>query len=546
VDATEFLTKQPEQKALPPVPAREVLMLPSGKVQIDISYDHLPTLNGLCWQAISQCNEPPLLFRFAGQWSRVASDDLGRPCVQPASKDVVRHHLSQWAEWFKDIPQVGSRKPPMGVICDVMATHNPKLPILRRIVTTPVFARDGSLSLEPGYNAASGVYYAPKKGFVAEPVPDFVSQEQVEEAREFVVTNLLIDFPFATPADRANALGLFLLPFARDLIEGATPNHLVEASIRGSGKTLLVNALMFPALGCEVATLTEQHTDEDWRKAITSHLLAAFPVALIDNVNRTVNSGALAAAWTATTWNDRILGKSELANVPIETIWTMTGNNVTMSSELVRRSVRVRLVPNTDKPEERQGFKHENLKVWCRENQARLVWCAHVIIKWWLQHGSPSPEGLKPMGSFEEYARVIGGCLYAVGFKEFLANSKEFQAASDTDTDVRAAFCANWWNWTQQPDTNGKSREWSSATELLPIAAATEGFPLPGKSDANDRKVLGQWLTRYNQTFVSVADEITVNEGGQESTVIDCYRLRITSEMDLRSKSKRYKIARQI
>ena len=506
-DLANFLTNKPEQIALPPVPARESAAADAnGKVQIDLGFDHLPTHNKLCWQAIEQGNEPPVLFRFAAQWSRVVLDDLGRPCVQLATPEVVRHHLSQWAEWFKDIPQVGSKKPPMDIIKDVIATHNPPLPILRRIVTTPVFARDGSLSLTPGYNATSGVFYAPREGFAALPVPDWVEAEQVEEAKLILCGDLLPNFPFASSADRTNALGLFLLPFARDLIDGPTPNHLVEASIRGSGKTLLVNALLSAALGGDVATLTEQHDDEGWRKAITSHLLAALPVALIDNVNRNVNSGALAAAWTATTWNDRILGKSELANVPIQTIWTMTGNNVTMSAELIRRSIRIRLVPDTDKPEDRSGFKHENLKAWCRENQAKLAWCAHVIIKWWLQHGQPKPEGLKPFGSFEEWQRVIGGCLYAIGFTDFLGNAKEFQAASDTDTDVRAAFCANWWNWSQSSGF-ADARKDARVSDLLSIAQNVEGFPLSDKSDKAAQISLGKWLKRHNQAFVSVADD---------------------------------------
>ncbi len=36
-------------------------------------------------------------------------------------------------------------------------------------------------------------------------------------------------------ADRAHALALLLLPYARDLIDGPTPNHLAESPEPGSG-----------------------------------------------------------------------------------------------------------------------------------------------------------------------------------------------------------------------------------------------------------------------------------------------------------------------
>jgi len=54
-----------------------------------------------------------------------------------------------------------------------------------------------------------------------------------------LLDELLIDFPFADEASRANALALLLLPYVRPLIVGPTPLHLITAPTQGTGKDLL-------------------------------------------------------------------------------------------------------------------------------------------------------------------------------------------------------------------------------------------------------------------------------------------------------------------
>jgi hypothetical protein len=54
-----------------------------------------------------------------------------------------------------------------------------------------------------------------------------------------LLLELFGDFPFATDADRTNALGALLLPFVRELVDDPTPLHLIEAPSPGIGKGLL-------------------------------------------------------------------------------------------------------------------------------------------------------------------------------------------------------------------------------------------------------------------------------------------------------------------
>src|SRR5690606_17567706 len=122
------------------------------------------------------------------------------------------------------------------------------LPQLKRIVAAPVFGRDGSLSTQPGYNPATGNYYADRGLELAE-VPTYPSDDEVDAAKTLLLDEFLGDFPFVSASERAHALSLILNPFVRDMIDGPTPMYLIEAPSAGTGKGLLAHMAMLPALG---------------------------------------------------------------------------------------------------------------------------------------------------------------------------------------------------------------------------------------------------------------------------------------------------------
>ncbi len=473
-----------------------------GKVAIDVGCDHLPTLNSLSWEAVKQGNDPPVLFRYGNTVVRVARADNGGIWLQIVTPEIMRHHLSNWAHWHKY--QVKLAKPPLDVIKDVLATADVPLPPLRRVVRVPTFAADGSLSLEPGYNVTSGVLYAPAEGFTALDVPDKIEGKHVDEANQLICGEVLVDFPFASTADRDNAVALYLLPFIRDMIDGPTPNHLAEASMPGSGKGKLVDALLLPSAGCDLGLITPPRDDDEWRKQITSALIAGKQIILIDNVIHRLDSSALAAAWTGNVWDDRILGQKEKANIPIRCVWVMTGNNIAVSTELARRCVRIRLTPATDRPEERDDFRHPDLLLWVADHRAELVRAGHILIKWWTQKGSPGPQKVKPLGSYERWTRVIGGIMESAGYTAFLGNYREFQNRADTERTSRALFCETWYEWSQAD----RGRERVTTADLIPIAEGVEGLPITGNTPKGLQTSLGRYLKANADVVVEYNEEI--------------------------------------
>ncbi|HWQ32559.1 MAG TPA: hypothetical protein VNQ79_06730 [Blastocatellia bacterium] len=456
---------------------------------IDVSVKDLAKLTAQAWAALEQRNDPPFIFLRAGLPVRLEHDDTGNLITRELDKDRMKHELARAAQWKLNAShprRARQSKPPNDVVADVLATPEMPLPRLSRIVQAPVFAPDGNLQTTPGYHPASRNYYQPASDFRCLPVPDAPTEDDVERAWRWI-DELLCDFPFATEADRTNAVALLLLPFVRDMIRGATPLHLIEASTPRTGKSLLASVLLYPGCGDQVALMPAARDDDDWNKNLVSAFRRGKPAIQIDNVNYFLDSASLCIALTEARYEGRILGKSELIDQPITNIWVMTANNPAMTGEIAGRTVRIRLIPGTDAPAEREGFRHPDLRQWVAEHRAELVNAAHILIQNWIARGRPLPK-VRPVGSFEAWTRTIGGILEASAAKDFLANYTEFQNAANGERSAWRSFCENWWKSHGDDSVRVK--------DLVQVADQIDGFDLRGESERSQAKSLGKQLNK--------------------------------------------------
>src|SRR5262249_43665831 len=111
-------------------------------------------------------------------------------------------------------------------------------------------------------------------------------------------------------------------------------------------------------------------------------------------VREKLDSAALASALTADTLEDRVLGRSAMVRLPVRCLWVATGNNPTMSNEMARRTIRIRLDAHVEKPWLRnsEGFRHPNLKEWVGEHRGELIWAVLTIVRAWLAAGQPKGD----------------------------------------------------------------------------------------------------------------------------------------------------------
>ena len=168
------------------------------------------------------------------------------------------------------------------------------------------------------------------------------------------------DFPFASPADRANALAVLLTLTGRMFFPLA-PLFVIDASTAGIGKGLLVTTISLIATG-EAPQVMELPADgEEQRKKITSALLAGQELIMWDE-SHVIQGRTLAAILTAERYSDRLLGGNKLISVVNRFTQVALGNNVEVWGDMKRRVVPSRLVPDTEHPEHRTDFRHPDLR----------------------------------------------------------------------------------------------------------------------------------------------------------------------------------------
>lgn len=431
---------------------------------IIVSNRHLRELSDDAYSVLLAANDPPQVYQYGGQLARVTAAD-GRAGVQLLDPTMLRYRLSRVADFMavkmlKDGTQQQSWVAPSDrLIADILAYPEwPDMPALSGVVTAPVVSPSGQVRIEAGYDPATGLYYHAGDALTIgdiEPTP-----EHVAWAVGLILDDLLGDFPFKDAASRANAVALLILPFARPLIEGCTPLHILNAPTPGTGKTLAARVATLPFNPDGPAVMTAGQDEDEWRKRITSLLSGGTSHLLIDNIKGALVSGSLAAALSTPLWTDRILGKSQTITLPNRAVWIATGNNIAVDTEMARRSVWIRLDSNAERPWTRNGFKHASLGEWALENRGDLVTAALVLIRHWFNIGCP--PGQPTIGGFESWARVIGGILDAAGIVGFMGNADELYEQSDPTAAQWAAFIAEWWKQFQDAPIGVK--------ELSPLA----------------------------------------------------------------------------
>lgn len=417
--------------------------------------------------------EAPTVFVRGGVLSRIAVDENGARIIQEIDGGAMLGILSEAATWQAITEgdkgeRVRDVFPPREVITAILGRGAWPFPGLLGIVNAPVFGKDGALHSEVGYSEKTRLFYT---GGVevgdTRPLPNNVAW-----AKSLILDDLLVDFPFKDEASIAHAISYMITPFVRDLIDGPTPPHMVDAPSAGTGKGLLINVCAYPFLGQDVPSMPAAKDDDEWRKRITAALMAGNTHLVIDNVNTELDSGSLATAWTQQVWQDRMLGSSNQVSIPIRTIWAITANNVKMSQELARRCLWIRLDANSERPWTRQGFKHDNLVAWVAEHRDNLVNAVAILVNAWLEAGRPLFMA-RTKGSYEAWARVVGGILQVVGIDGFLGNEDELYQNVVSKDDSLTDFFKHWITKQEKRIADGFDGVMSAA-DLFKLASVSD------------------------------------------------------------------------
>jgi hypothetical protein len=413
----------------------------------------------------------------------------------------VRELLARGAVWLGRDGGDGQRivHPPQWVVRGVMARGT--WSGIRRLVAVaeaPTMRPDGTLIMEPGYDPATGIYLAPG---VSLAVVDSPTQADAKRAVAELL-DIVADFPAASAAARSAWLSGVLTVAVRPAIDGPTPMIIIDATIRGAGKTLMADAASVTATGRPASRMIYVDDDAEIRKRITALALVGDPLALLDNVVGELGCASLDAALTGTTWRDRVLGASAMtADLPLRIVWWATGNGLTIGADLVRRALLVRLEPLVERPEERTGWRYPRLLDHVRQHRAELLSAALTIVRAYVVAGRPDMQ-LTPMGSYEAWSDLVRSAIVWAGAPDPCDTVAELRAA-DTRTDAFRAVVERWPAQDGDPLTVGDLLE--RATPGSPWRAAlVEWCPPRGDAELPTARALGYRLRAVRRRVVGV------------------------------------------
>ena len=433
------------------------------------------------WRVLRSSRFGDRIFRYGSSLVRVVVGDEGEG-IETLDATRLTGLLLRSADWVREVDDnLRPARVPQDVARDMVALPAQGIPRLVGLTSMPIVCRDGSVMASSGFDPDSGLFCRTHLGLDLPPP----TQSARADALALLTDDVLGDFPFARDSDRAHALALLLLPVVRHLVDGPTPLHLIEAPSEGTGKTLLADVAHVLANGRSVDPTTLPRREEEVRKKITALLLGGPAMVLLDNIDRAIDSGSLAAALTRDRWADRLLGQSTVVHLPNRAVWVATANNPRMSRELARRCCRIRLDSGVERPWLRDGFRHSDLVAWVREGRAKLVSATLTLVRGWLSDGAP--PGGQSLGSFSAWARVMGGLLASSGVDGFLADANE-PVEVDPDEERWAAFVTEWWEAHDAAEVGGRV--------LLALALETGMWVPESGSGASELARFGIALSR--------------------------------------------------
>jgi hypothetical protein len=293
---------------------------------------------------------------------------------------------------------------------------------------------------KPGYDEMSGLYLAFSMGDLPgyDYVLDFPSKKDAAQSLE-ILDEAISGFPYVNGADKSAIISAILTALIRRTLPAA-PMFGITAPMPGTGKTLLADTISIIATGRRASVISLGHDDAETEKRVGGALLAGDAVLPLDNIERALGGDLLCQITTQPSVRIRPLGISKVVSLPTNSLLLATGNNLSITGDLKRRVVLIRLDAKTERPEQRPIPR--NHLDYILSIRGKIIKAALTIIKAYLLKGSPVTKGHIPFGSFDDWDRLVRRPLLWLEYPDPLQSA---EALRDSDPDIetmRALFHA--------------------------------------------------------------------------------------------------------
>lgn len=281
-------------------------------------------------------------------------------------------------------------------------------------VRMPVMRRDGKIELLPdGYDEKSHIYTMPSEVEVR----DIKHKEAVK-----IIDTILKEFPFGDFDDtgysrsKAVAIAAMVSLYGANLqsMSARRLNFVFTANSQRSGKSLLAEIAIIATCGeAEVQTMSENK--EELRKVLETEALASAPYIFFDNLEGNIKNQALDAFMTASVWAGRLMNSQKKFKAPKVSQVFMTGNNLSLSTDIANRSLLCDLYVSEADPQARSIKRVIDHSYLSRPDvRGDLLSAFWALIRHWDDDGRHRPE--RTIRGYEEWSAIFGGIVEASGW----------------------------------------------------------------------------------------------------------------------------------
>lgn len=391
-----------------------------------------------CGALLKENAVPYMFFMSHGIVTLIRSADNQAFEAVQFTPERMRGEIDRAIPWVR-FNQSGNCTPvpaPMDVAKDILSRpEDIGLPYLRGIVHRPFLRPDGTLVQGYGYDVETQTFLDSKEELGE--IPD--DEISASRSAEWLLKELFCDFPFDCVASRHNALAVVLTACVRNIIPGPAPAAAVSGTAHGAGKSKIAEIVSMIDIGYEATLSGINKNEEEIEKQITA-IFKRNPAGLVvfDNIPGYLDSANMARAITGK-WDGRILGQTQQVSMKTACTFIWTGNNLSVSNELARRSYLIRIEPKDSNPFYRENLRHQDLLQWISEHRLEILRHVFTIARAWFAAGKPVWSST-PLGSFEKYTQIIGGMLENAGIHHFMGNQADHMKLTDSESGEWQAF----------------------------------------------------------------------------------------------------------
>lgn len=430
----------------------------------------------------------------------VVEGDKGRPTqaarLVSVTTDTLLDYMSRAIEWQRY--NVRKRKmeradPPRQVATTLLSRDGEwGFPQLVGIITTQTLRPDGTVLSEAGYDPATRLLLInPPPMAPLDPRPTRKAALQALS----LLSDLLAECPFVDEASRAVGLSALITPVVRGAMK-VVPLHVMRAPTPGSGKSYVVDIVAAIATGQRCPVIAAGRTEEENEKRLGAALIAGQPIVSIDNLNGELSGDALCQYVERPIVEVRPLGRSELVRIESRATIFATGNNILIAGDLVRRVVLGSLDAKLERPELRVFASNPIEKVF--EDRGVYIAAALTIVRAYL--GAGCPDARPPLGSFEEWSRLVRSALVWLGTADPVDTMEAARAEDPEIGAMREVFAG----WAKAIGPNSPV----SAGDIITAAEANPAFKetltaVAGDGHSVNVRRLGRWLSQRKGRIVA-------------------------------------------